>query len=152
MAITSASHCRLDWLRFNIDKLRAVILWLLLIIIATAAASSSSNHWSFIEALYFAVSSLSTGGLYALPTDSESWKYSMTGFYAAVGVPVGGLAMATIAGFFINTGDINHTIDAIRGLISYHLSLIMSLVYFALYLLDAINVRKCNRRRSEYVN
>ena len=64
--------------------------------------------------MYFAVSSLSTGGLYALPANSPDWYYGLTGFYSALGVPLMGIAMGTFASFFIDTGSIDSTIEAIR--------------------------------------
>ncbi len=36
--------------------------------------------WSFIDGLYFAVSSLSTGGLYAIPNDSPDWYFGIGEF------------------------------------------------------------------------
>ena len=54
------------------------------------------------------------GGLYSLPADSEEWEYGLTAFYAALGVPLMGVAMGTIASFFIDTGSVEDTIEQIR--------------------------------------
>ena len=99
------------------------MLWILFIIIATFCAwkeAGGGGEWSFIEGLYFAVSSLSTGGHYSLPDNTPEWQYGLTGFYAALGVPIMGVAMATIASFFIHTGDIDETIAQIRGKLLFH--------------------------------
>lgn len=104
------------WASYNGEKVRAVVLWFLVVTIATTVALICSNGgWSFIEALYFAVSTLSTGGLYALPDDSPAWSYGLTGMYAAFGIPLMAIAMATLASFFITTGDIAGTVEQIRG-------------------------------------
>ena len=51
------------------------------------------------ESLYFAVSSLSTGGHWSL-SPTKDWIYAMTGAFAAIGVPLMGIAMASLAGLF----------------------------------------------------
>lgn len=104
----------LGWIVFNFAKVRAIILWFAFIVISTGFAWAT-NEWSFREALYFSISSLSTGGLYPLPTGSPDWHYGLAAFYTAVGVPLMAVAMATLASFFISTGDLDDTLDQIRG-------------------------------------
>lgn len=106
----------LGWLVFNFEKVRAIVLWFAFIVISTAFAWAT-NDWCFREALYFSLSSLSTGGLYPLPEDSVDWHYGLAGFYTALGVPLMAVAMATLASFFITTngGDIERTFDQVRG-------------------------------------
>jgi hypothetical protein len=78
-----------ELVKFHWAKLRTVVLFLAFIFTATICAWQNTK-FSFREALYFAVSSLSTGGHYALPAGQDSWVYGLTGFYAALGVPLMG--------------------------------------------------------------
>ncbi len=49
--------------------------------------------------MYFAISSLSTGGLHGIPPDSGDWMFFFVGLYAATGVPIMGLTMGYFAGY-----------------------------------------------------
>lgn len=102
------------WLEYHWWDMRPVFAWILFVVSATIG-SCITQEWPFITGLYFAVSSLSTGGLMALdPTKTDNTMYFFTGVYAAFGVPLMALAMAKIAGFFIQTGDIQATLTQIR--------------------------------------
>ena len=99
---------------FHWTKVRAVVLWSVFVICATVG-SCVSQEWPFVTGLYFAVSSMSTGGLQALdPSKTSEFQYFFTGVLGALGVPLMGVAMATLAGFFIATGDIKTTMSQIR--------------------------------------
>lgn len=54
-----------------------------------------------MASLYFSISSMSTGGLKAIDQDSPDWLYFTTGLFSAIGVPLMGLAMGTVAGGFL---------------------------------------------------
>ena len=102
------------WSCFHWDKLRAIVLWCAFAASATIG-SCITQDWPFVTGLYFAVSSMSTGGLQALdPALTSETQYFFTGVFAGLGVPLMGVAMGTLAGFFISTGDINTTMDQIR--------------------------------------
>jgi hypothetical protein len=101
------------WFAFHWEKVRAILLWLAFIIVGTAVACDI-NGWSFATGLYFSTSSLSTGGLVALPPDSSDWAYGLLGLYGAVGIPLMALAMGTLAGFFLNVGDIEDTYNDMK--------------------------------------
>lgn len=106
------------FLKFNKDKLRAILVWVAFIATATGCAWATNKEWNFINALYFAISSLSTGGLFALPGGpgvNDEWKYGLTGLYAAFGVPIMGLAMGTLASFFISSRSIDDTLNDIKA-------------------------------------
>ena len=71
----------------------------------------------FIEAFYFAMGSLTTAGVRALPTDvSDDWQYAMVGIFVALGIPLMGVAIATIVSLFIVEGhdDIEGMMNTIR--------------------------------------
>jgi hypothetical protein len=61
------------------------------------------------QAQYFAVSTLSTGGLMSIPHDAETWVYGLTGIMAMLGVPVMALAMAEIAQVLVFQGNLDET-------------------------------------------
>ena len=102
------------WAGYNHEKVRSILLWLLFIIVATGAVLGQHKEWVFIEGLYFAVSSLSTGGHYSLPGDSEDWEYGLAGIFAALGVPIMGIAMATLAEFFMSSGSIEEMMEKVK--------------------------------------
>jgi hypothetical protein len=58
----------------NYPSYVSIIAWFLWIIVGVVW-SLETIEWSFSEAVYFAVSSLSTGGLWPIPEDSSSEKY-----------------------------------------------------------------------------
>ena len=102
------------WMKFNIETVRAISLWIVWILLMILY-SMVQVGWSFREAQYFAISSCSTGGHWSIPNDSPSWLFGVTGFFSALGVPIMGVAMASIATMIIDTGnieDIKSTIEA----------------------------------------
>jgi len=60
--------------------------------------------WPLIEGLYFAVSSLTTGGLWAIPEDSPAWHYAFVAVYVVGGVPVMAISLGMIANSVSNMG------------------------------------------------
>ena len=100
---------------YHKDKFRSIILWIVFVVIATFAAWNSNDEFGFGNSLYFAVSSLSTGGHYSLPGGNREWVYGLTGLYCAFGIPVMGIAMATLASFFINVGSIEDTLKDVKA-------------------------------------
>jgi hypothetical protein len=106
------------WRNHNKEKVRSIVLWMLFIIIATGSVLDQHREWGFIEGLYFAVSSLSTGGHYSIPGNAEDWEYALIGVFAAVGVPVMGVAMATLASFFIDVDSIEDLMMKVKELVT----------------------------------
>lgn len=102
------------FVNFHWEKLRSIFIWLAFLLIATIMAMET-NPWNFVNALYFAISTLSTGGLFAQTPGRPEWVYGMTGFYAALGVPIMALAMATLASFIIKPGGtIEDTLELVK--------------------------------------
>lgn len=69
------------WIKMNEGALKVIATWLLWIVILIVF-SLSTVKWNFTEALYFAVASLSTGGLWAIPSDSPDWYFGFGMTYA----------------------------------------------------------------------
>jgi hypothetical protein len=108
------------WLLYNFTELKGIVIFVLFITCSVIIALICHEEWEFVEALYFSISSLSTGGLYSQPPGTPAWQYLMTGFYSAFGVPVMALAMATFSSFFIKTGTMEGTLKRIKQPVSEH--------------------------------
>ena len=96
------------WYTEYSESVRPVVLWLVWIG-AMIAYSMVEVGWSFTQAQYFAISTCSTGGHWVIPQDSPDWMYATTGVFAALGVPIMGIAMATIGRALVNFGDLEST-------------------------------------------
>jgi hypothetical protein len=64
------------YIKMNEGPLKTVAVWLLWIVLMIIF-SMTTVEWNFTQALYFAVSSLSTGGLWAIPSDSPDWYFGI---------------------------------------------------------------------------
>lgn len=104
------------WVKFNWDSLRAIVLWFIWIAIMIMY-SMIEVGWPFSQAQYFAISTCSTGGHMPIPDDSPDWLFGVTGFFAALGVPLMGTAMASLATLIMEgSGDLEEmkrTIEAV---------------------------------------
>lgn len=106
--------CFRAWTLYHYLAVRAISLWIAFIIAATIAGYVIVEEFEGVNALYFAITTASTGGLLALPRHSEDWAYGLTGLYGALSVPIMGVAMATLASLFLTTDNIEDTMKAIR--------------------------------------
>lgn len=88
------------YVSFNWIKVRIIGLWVLFCLFGTLLMVIQYN-WSFWAGLYFAVSSMSTGGLKPIPKDAPDADYFVVGVFSALGVPLMGLAMGVIGQSFI---------------------------------------------------
>ena len=88
--------------------IRAVGAWLIWIGIMIAY-SLFGLGWSFVQAVYFAISTLSTGGHWGLPEDCPNWMWGVTAFFAMLGVPMMAVAMAQLATMLVDQGDLDAT-------------------------------------------
>jgi hypothetical protein len=96
---------------------RAMAFWFVWVA-AMCAFSCIAVGWNAIDGLYYAVSTLSTGGLWAVPQDSPDYVYVVTGVFAATGIPLMGLAMASLASLMVSFGDHEATNRAISSRIT----------------------------------
>mmetsp|Transcript_74872 Transcript_74872/g.219341 ORF Transcript_74872/g.219341 Transcript_74872/m.219341 type:complete len:418 (+) Transcript_74872:66-1319(+) len=72
--------------------------WMLLGIIYGVVA----EKWSFIQSLYFAVSTCSTGGLQSVTRSPDGWHVLFAAFFALIGVPMYGAALGTFANVIVD--------------------------------------------------
>ena len=98
-------RCIVARIKYNWESLRAIAIWLVWLAIMIFY-SMIQIGWPFREAQYFAISSLSTGGHWSIPVDSPNFMYAVTGFFAAIGVPIMAVAMASVATLLIDQGNL----------------------------------------------
>lgn len=91
----------------NTGRMRSFLLFSVYILFGTTW-SCSVIGWSFMSGLYFAVSSLSTGGLNPIPLHSPDWYYLIVGLYACTGIPVMGIAVGEVARIIIDRQEEHH--------------------------------------------
>lgn len=89
------------WLVINHSNVIIIYLWLVYWVFA-AIWSCADIGWSAVDGIYYAVSSMSTGGLYGVPADSADHVFLITGIFAATGVPLMGMAVANIATLIVS--------------------------------------------------
>mmetsp|Transcript_141929 Transcript_141929/g.441272 ORF Transcript_141929/g.441272 Transcript_141929/m.441272 type:complete len:429 (-) Transcript_141929:538-1824(-) len=82
----------------NIAVWTAFILWMILGVIFGLAA----EKWTFIQSLYFAVSTCSTGGLQSVTRTSGGFHVLFAGCYALIGVPLYAAALGTFANLLVD--------------------------------------------------
>jgi len=82
-----------------------VLAWLVFVAIGTVFGMCLHEEWTFREGLYFATSTLSTGGHYSIPPSTD-WAYALIGAYGAVGIPLMAKAMGSLASLLVDTGDL----------------------------------------------
>ena len=92
--------------------IRAVGAWLIWIGIMITY-SIWGLEWPYIQAQYFAISTLSTGGHWGLPEYAPDWMWGLTGFFCMFGVPLMGVAMAQLATLLVDEGDLEGTKEQI---------------------------------------
>mmetsp|Transcript_57404 Transcript_57404/g.171224 ORF Transcript_57404/g.171224 Transcript_57404/m.171224 type:complete len:383 (-) Transcript_57404:192-1340(-) len=98
-------HTRLRaMVRGNKTLLRPIGLWLCWVAVMIAY-SMIAVKWPFSAAQYFAISTCSTGGHMPIPDESPQWLFGVTGVFAAIGVPLMGVAMASLGSLFMDRQD-----------------------------------------------
>jgi hypothetical protein len=102
------------WRIYRKQQLNALALWFFWIALMTMY-SMINLKWTFAEAQYYAISSLSTGGLYAIPREADNLMYGITGFFCCLGVPIMGRAMGSLAKLLVSTGDLDEVKETISA-------------------------------------
>ena len=68
-------------------KLKVHILFVLWTAIGVVF-SCSLMGWSFVDGFYFAISTMSTGGMWPIASDSPDWAFVFVALYVVSGVPI----------------------------------------------------------------
>lgn len=85
-----------DAVLFNCKKVKGFFYFLMFLSFGVLF-SCLSSHWSFQQGLYYAVTCMSTGGLWGLPDDATDAQLFVTALFTAVGAPVMMLTFGTLA-------------------------------------------------------
>ena len=94
--------------------IRAVMVWVSWIGIM-ATYSLYGVGWSYVQAQYFAISTLSTGGHWGVPDGSPTWMFGVTAFFTSLGVPLMAMAIAQLGTVLVDQGDLEATKRAIQA-------------------------------------
>lgn len=76
------------WIYRNYSLLYPVMIWFAWMLLGALASYFVIDKWDSYQSVYFAVSSLSTGGLYAIPRDSSPQLYLAGGKLTTITWPV----------------------------------------------------------------
>jgi hypothetical protein len=79
-------------------------LFFLLWVIVGVLWSCLSIKWPLIDGVYFSVSSLTTGGMWAIPDGSPDWYYGVVALYIVGGVPIMAISLGMVANFVSTIG------------------------------------------------
>jgi len=82
--------------KFYGPKLKAHILFLVWVCLGVAFGCGCVK-WPLVSALYFAVSSMATGGMWPIPDDSPHWYFAFVAVYVCSGVPIMAIAFGVTA-------------------------------------------------------
>jgi hypothetical protein len=93
------------WIIMNNNKLLVIYLWLVFWIFGVVW-SCASFGWPVVDGCYFSLSTMSTGGLWGIPQSAVSGDFIVVGFFAWLGVPLMGMAMANIAILIMEQRDL----------------------------------------------
>ena len=85
---------------------RLIFLWFLFALVITIWRYESYSEYGFIDALYFAMSVLTTLGQDSLEPDAPKTDYIIVGFFATVGVPINALCMSAVASIIFSDGNV----------------------------------------------
>jgi len=109
----------LAWLSLNQIMFKAILLWILWMSSLTLFAIYRLKYVSLLEAVIFAISVMSTIGLYGLPPDSLDNDFVIVGLLGCTGIPLTLFTMTTIAITFLpkmmNRAQIKMIINADLG-------------------------------------
>lgn len=67
--------------------------------------SCSTINWPFVQGCYFAITSLSMGGIWPIPENSEDSSYFFVAVYTAIGAPILLLNASIIAEYIAHLGN-----------------------------------------------
>jgi hypothetical protein len=74
-------------LRLYGPKLKAHMLFLLWIVLGTVF-SCCLEGWSLVSGIYFSISTMATGGMWPISSDSPEWAFVFVALYVVTGVPI----------------------------------------------------------------
>jgi len=91
----------LRWINANANTGRIYLVFLVWILIGIIFGIAAEK-WSFIQSLYFAVSTLSTAGLQGVTQTDDGWHVLFAAVYALIGVPLYGMCLGSFGGLLVD--------------------------------------------------
>lgn len=91
-------------------QLTATIAWVVLGVVYVCVAEGAS----FVSGLYFAVTSLSTAGLYAVTSRADGSVYWFTGIYCLIGVPLYAITLGSYANLLVEQYNKEQLLETIH--------------------------------------
>ena len=92
---------KLEWyVKMNYTKCRILAVYFIFVSFGTYYCMIRFDY-SFAAGMYASISSMSTGGLHAIPINATDADYFIWGWLGALGVPLMGIAMGVIANDFM---------------------------------------------------
>lgn len=85
------------------------------VIIGTLFASLSFDHWGCVDCLYFALSTMTTGGFVHIPNDSPDWSYLFVCIYVAIGVPIMSISCGILSHQITSKGNVQLKVDKVNA-------------------------------------
>jgi hypothetical protein len=69
---------------------------LVVLIICGMVLAGTEFDYSFLDSLYFSVSTLAGGGLKGIPYDARNWQYALVGIFILVGAPITAVSLSIL--------------------------------------------------------
>jgi len=95
-----------------------VHFFLLLYLVFGIVWSSMTVGWPLIESLYFTITSLSTGGIWSIPEDSDDVTYFIVAVFTCTGAPIMCLSGGVFAHRLSRIGEAAHVLKTIQAAIT----------------------------------
>lgn len=92
------------YLQYIISRHKVTVLFLFWLALGVTW-SCFTIKWPFIQGVYFAITSLSMGGIWPIPENSEDSSYFFVAVYTAIGAPILLLNASIIAEYIAHLGN-----------------------------------------------
>ena len=92
----------INYIRIHILRLTAIMVYMLWLFMMQMWATFSVPGWTFIDGLYWAAASLSTGGMWAIPNDSPESYFVIAAAFSCLGIPIMATAFTSMIGLIFH--------------------------------------------------
>ena len=92
-----------------------------IIFIAVGAlfAAFSFEEWGTLDCLYFAVSTMTSGGFVSMPDDAPDWCYIFMSIYVSIGVPILSISCGILAHQIASRGSASLKMEKVNAQVTY---------------------------------
>ena len=92
----------INYIRIHILRFTAIIVYMLWLFMMQMWATFSVPGWTFIDGLYWAAASLSTGGMWAIPNNSPPSYFAVAAAFSCMGIPIMAVAFTSMIGLIFH--------------------------------------------------